>query len=91
MVISTAISKGLMGLCFVMAIPLTLMLMVHPAMILDEHGHYNHGAITLVMIGISAGFIVGVGFKPQFWLWRALFNPYLAIILMSYGYYLWLA
>jgi predicted membrane protein len=40
----------------------------------------------LVMWGISAGFIHGVGFVPQHWLWRLLFHPAAAWLLMGQGY-----
>lgn len=81
--------KGLMVLCFTMAVPLAGVLLINPALMLDEHGHYNHTALTMIMVGISAGFIYGVGFIPRFWLWRWLFGPLTALVLMGYGYWMW--
>jgi predicted membrane protein len=43
----------------------------------------------MIMIGISGGFIYGVGFLPKFWLWKWLFSPYIAWPLMIWGYYTW--
>ena len=58
------------------------------SLMLDANGHYNHSMLMLVMVGISGGFIHGVGFIPRFWLWKWLFSPYIAWPLMILGYYI---
>lgn len=84
--------KGLsMFVSFTLALPLAAVLMIHPALMLDANGHYNHRVLMLVMLGISGGFIQGVGFEPHFWLWKYLFSPVIAWPLMGIGYYLWLS
>lgn len=75
---------------FMLATPLAAVMMVHPSLMLDEQGHYSHPMLMLVMLGISAGFIHGVGFVPRFWLWRLLFSPYIGWPLMMIGYWTWL-
>ena len=50
--------------------------------------HASHGLLSLVMLGVSAGFVHGVGFVPQHRVWRVLFGPWLAWALMGAG--LWL-
>lgn len=50
--------------------------------------HASHGSLSLVMLGVSAGFVHGVGFVPQHKVWRILFGPWLAWALMGTG--LWL-
>ena len=75
---------------FLLAMPLGAMLLLHPALMLDDQGHYSHSAIMLIMIGISGGFIYGVGFIPRFWLWKWLFHPIVSFPLMLWGYYTWL-
>lgn len=82
-------NKFAMAISFLMALPLATVLLLHPAMMLDANGHYNHTVLMLVMIGISGGFIYGVGFLPRFWLWKWLFSPYVACPLMLWGYYTW--
>lgn len=82
-------NKFAMAVSFLMALPLATVLLLHPAMMLDANGHYNHTVLMLVMIGISGGFIHGVGFLPRFWLWKWLFSPYVAWPLMVWGYYTW--
>ena len=82
-------NKFTMAISFLMALPLAAVLLIHPGAMLDANGHYNHSALMMVMIGISGGFIHGVGFLPQFWLWKWLFSPYVAWPLMLWGYYTW--
>ena len=82
-------NKFAMAVSFLMALPLATVLLLHPAMMLDANGHYNHTVLMLVMIGISGGFIHGVGFLPRFWLWKWLFSPFVAWPLMLWGYYTW--
>jgi len=72
-----------------LAFPLAAVLLVHPAAMLDANGEYSHRAIMFIMIGISGGFIHGVGFIPQHWFWKWLFSPFLAWPLMLWGYYTW--
>jgi cyd operon protein YbgE len=83
-------NRWLMYLCFSMALPLAGVLLIHPAMMLDSNGHYNHSLLMLIMIGISGGFIYGIGFVPRFWLWRWIFSPIIALPLMMIGYYIWI-
>lgn len=82
--------KVLMAVSFLLALPLAAMLLIHPALMLDADGHYSHRAMMLIMLGISGGFIYGVGFIPYFWLWKWLFHPIVSFPLMLWGYYTWL-
>ena len=66
--------------------PLSLIFLLHPTALLDAEGHYNHGLIALSMLGLSSGFIHGVGFDPHSRLWRAVFHPLLGWVLMGLGY-----
>lgn len=79
-----------MLISFLLALPLAAVLLIHPAMMLDANGHYSHRTMMFIMIGISGGFIHGVGFIPRFWVWKWLFNPIIAWPLMLLGYYTWL-
>ena len=79
-----------MTISFLLALPLAAILLVAPSLMLDENGHYSHPMLMLVMIGISGGFIYGVGFIPKFWLWKWLFSPYISWPLMILGYIIWL-
>lgn len=70
---SFALALGMAGLIF--AFPQAL-------------AHIGHGLLTLVMLGVCAGFVHGVGFVPQGRVWRIAFSPWLAWALMGMG--LWL-
>lgn len=48
-------------------------------------GHASHGLLMLVMWGASAGFVHGVGFKPEHRLWRILLGPWAAWTLLAIG------
>ena len=52
--------------------------------------HAGHGLLTLVMLGVSAGFVHGVGFVPQHKVWRILFGPWVAWPLQAAGLLLFL-
>ena len=82
-------NRWIMVISFLLALPLAAVLLIHPSMMLDAQGHYSHSAMMLIMLGISGGFIYGVGFIPQFWLWKYLFSPYIAWPLMILGYSIW--
>jgi len=73
-------------LSLVLAAPLALVLLIHPAAMLDGQGGYSHPQLMLVMWGISAGFVHGVGFVPQWWGWRWLLGPLPAWLLCALGY-----
>ncbi|MHA3892255.1 cyd operon YbgE family protein [Acinetobacter sp. GXMZU3951] len=82
-------NKLVMAVSFLLALPLAAVLLVHPSAMLDANGEYSHRAMMLIMIGISGGFVYGVGFIPRFWLWKWLFSPFIAWPLMLWGYYTW--
>lgn len=89
-------SKGamrifIMIISFTLALPLAAILMIYPSLMLDANGHYSHPLLMLVMLGVSGGFIYGIGFMPQFWLWKWLFSPLISWPLMALGYYIWLS
>ncbi|EXF45504.1 cyd operon protein YbgE [Pseudomonas sp. BAY1663] len=74
------------ALSLLLVAPLALLLLIHPAAMLDSQGGYSHPLLMLVMWGISAGFVHGLGFVPQFWLWRWLLGPLPGWTLAALGY-----
>lgn len=76
------------ALSLLLASPLALLLLIHPAAMLDAQGHYSHNLLMLVMLGVAGGFVHGVGFDPYQRLWRWLFGPALAWPLLGLGYWL---
>lgn len=73
-----------------LATPMCLLLLVHPSAMLDSSGSYSHSLLMLVMLGVSGGFIHGVGFYPRHIIWKLVFHPLFAWLLMLLGYGLWL-
>ena len=69
-----------------LAAPLALLLLIHPAAMLDGDGRYSHGLLMLAMWGISSAFIHGVGFDPYSRLWHTLFHPLGGWLLLGLGY-----
>lgn len=74
------------ALSLLLASPLALLLLIHPAAMLDEQGRYSHSLLMLVMLGVAGGFVHGVGFDPYNRLWRLLFGPTCAWPLLLLGY-----
>ncbi|MBE7375117.1 cyd operon YbgE family protein [Pseudomonas lopnurensis] len=73
-------------LSLLLATPLALVLLIHPAAMLDSRGGYSHPLLMLVMWGVSAGFVHGVGFVPRLWLWGWLLGPLPAWTFAMLGY-----
>ncbi|NOT18038.1 MAG: Cyd operon protein YbgE [Sulfuriferula sp.] len=48
----------------------------------------SHGLITLVIWGMSAGFVHGIGFDPDGRFWRIVLGPVSAWALMGMGLFL---
>ena len=53
-------NKFAMVISCLLAFPLAAVLLVHPAVMLDDNGGYSHRALMFIMIGISGGFVHGV-------------------------------
>ncbi len=64
---------------------LTLVILIYPIALGRVGSMPSHGALALVMLGISAGFVHGVGFVPTSSLWRHVFHPAFAWPLMLAG------
>jgi cyd operon protein YbgE len=74
----------LRALSLLLAIVLSGAILAYPKAL----AYTSHGLLSLVMLGLCAGFVHGVGFVPEHKLWRALFGPWVAWLLMGFG--LWL-
>lgn len=74
------------ALSLLLASPLALLLLIHPAAYLDDQGHYSHSMLMLVMLGISGGFVHGLGFDPRHRVLSLLLGPICAWPLLGGGY-----
>lgn len=69
-----------------LAIAMAGMILTYPKALADA----SHGLLSLVMLGVSAGFVHGVGFVPEHKMWRILFGPWTAWALLAAGFLLFL-
>ncbi len=71
---------------FALALGASGMIFAYPKAV----AHVGHGLLSLVMLGVCAGFVHGVGFVPRARAWRIAFSPWLAWALMGAGLWLFL-
>jgi cyd operon protein YbgE len=73
-------------LSLLLAIGMAGMVLTYPRALAEA----SHGMLSLLMLGICAGFVHGVGFIPEHTIWRILFGPWVAWPLLAAGYLLFL-
>jgi cyd operon protein YbgE len=74
------------GLSLGTAIAMMLLITLLPRGLTTVDGSpINHGQLMLIMWGMSAGFVHGVGFVPRNPVLRAVFGPVIAWLLMGVG------
>ncbi len=74
---------------FVLATGLSAALLVMPHLVATDTRDLEHGPLSLALLGISAGFVHGVGYVPLLTLWRWLFSPYVAWPVMLWCGWWW--
>jgi predicted membrane protein len=72
------------------ALSVMMLVTLYPAALTRDGAALPHGVLMLVMWGLSAGFVHGVGFVPHHPLLRLLLGPYAAWPLLALGLYLYL-
>jgi cyd operon protein YbgE len=79
------------GVSLVTAIALMLLVTLFPRALTAEDGSpISHGVLTLIMWGMSAGFVHGVGFVPRNRVLRVLLGPVAAWTLMGVGLFFYI-
>jgi cyd operon protein YbgE len=68
-----------------LAVALAALILIYPRAIAASIGEVRHGLLSLLMWGMAAGFVHGVGFVPRLWPWRLVFHPLLGWALMGFG------
>lgn len=58
------------------AIFIMLVATLYPPLMMDATGKADHGLMTALFFAMSAGFVRGVGFVPQAFVWRWLFSSW---------------
>jgi len=83
--VTLAASMRLVSL--LLALGMSGMILANPRAFADT----SHVMLMLVMLGVCAGFVHGVGFVPRAAVWRIAFSPWLSWPLMGLGLWLMLA
>lgn len=74
------------GLSLGAAIAMMMLITLLPRGLTTAEGSpISHGVLMLIMWGMSAGFVHGVGFVPRNPVLRAVFGPVIAWLLMGVG------
>ena len=81
-------ARGL-SLCWAVAM-MGLVTLLPRGLTAADGGPLNHGVLTLVMAGMSAGFVHGVGFIPHQPLLRVLLGPAVAWACMGLGLFFYI-
>lgn len=75
------------GITLATAFTLMLLVTLFPRPLTVEDGSpINHGTLMLIMWGLSAGFVHGVGFVPRNRVLRVVLGPVIAWLLMGVGF-----
>ena len=72
-------------LSLMLAVALVGLILAYPRALADTGRELRQILLPLLMWGLAAGFVHGVGFVPRFWAWRLLFHPFLGWLLLSFG------
>lgn len=79
------------GLSLVLACGLSSLILFMPTVVFEGQDELNHNLLVLIMWGVAAGFVHGVGFIPYSPLLRLALGPLAAWGLMiGGGLWLWL-
>ena len=74
------------GISLASALALMILVTVFPrGLTVADGSPISHGVLTLIMWGMSAGFVHGVGFVPRNKVLRVLLGPVIAWLLVGVG------
>ena len=74
------------GLSLTLTAALALAVIVYPRGLIHQGAAPDHAQLTLLMLGMSAGFVHGVGFVPDNRWARMLLGPYVAWPILLAGW-----
>lgn len=72
-------------LSFILAVVLSVLILVWPHAVAVSLTEIRHGLLSLLMWGMAAGFVHGVGYVPVHRIWRVLLGPMLGWPIMIGG------
>jgi len=56
---------------------------LYPPLMADATGKADHALASTLFLAMSAGFVRGVGFVPQHWVWRTLFSAHACAAMLA--------
>lgn len=83
-------STSIALLPLLLSLGICLLITICPLILTDLNGKANHSVAGILFWGMSAGFVRGIGYIPQFWLFRQLLSQqacYLACTIVLYLLY----
>lgn len=83
-------NKWAFRLSLLAATGLALVVTVYPGGMMHDGMTMNHGMLSLLMLGMSAGFVHGFGFIPDNRWLRMLLGPYVAWPILLLGWVLFI-
>ncbi len=72
-------------LVFCLSLAVMLGVTAWPHLLGKTQAEFSHNAAMLLLLGMSCGFVYGIGFEPRLRLWRWLFSAPVALGLMFWG------
>lgn len=73
---------------FLAAVGFAGLIVLYPRAIAEDMHGVDHGSLVLLLLGMSAAWVSGLGFEPRRRALRAFFNPVSAWVLMLLGAWL---
>lgn len=80
-------SGFLRTLTLLASLAVLVLVVLYPRAIATDASSVPHGALVILLFGMSAGWVYGFGFIPQNKFFRILFSPFTAWGLMGLGVY----
>jgi len=68
------VRSGLQWPTLLVGMALMVILTVYPPLLTDASGQADHTLASVMLFAMCAGLVRGVGFIPQWWVWRWLFS-----------------
>jgi cyd operon protein YbgE len=71
------------ALSLLSASTLTLLILLYPGAVASDPAQIRHGLLAIMLWGIAAGYVHGVGYIPKLAAWRILLGPLVGLPVMT--------
>jgi len=83
---ASAVEVALRAASLAVAGAASLCLLLYPYVLGRHLGPVEHSALPVLLLGSSAAFVYGLGYRPERRVFRILFGPLVAWLLMAVGF-----